>query len=601
MEAIKKVSSAADWNYVPTEINPADLGTRPQTPEHLRDSAWINGPEFLHTSRELPKFAYQPCSVLPEAAASPRRMCRTAATEVQAGGLTNLAKRLSGWGRIIHVVQRVMQMGRKWLDKARQSLGVQLAVRGEVEFQTAENLLFGLAQRESFPEIFTKEKGEQGLVDQLPLDHPLSGVVPYVGEEGLVRVGGRLREAALSFEVKHPVVLHGQHMVTRRYVEAVHDQTPHQGRVLTLSMVRGTGVFVLGGRRLIDAVIKQCVTCAKLRGKTEGQLMADLPSARLEATAPFTEVGADVFGPFVVEEGQTTRARTSKVKVFVLLLTCLASRAVHLEPLSGMDTTSMVNALKRFMAIRGKCNQILSDHGTNFIGALGQVEDFQRLQEAAKAEGIQWKLNPVAASHFGGVFERKIGSVRRVLEASLRKHVGRLTRDDLCTLLQEAGAVVNSTPLYADTDNVQEPLPISPSMLLTLRTPSDVGSYGVFSDRDVMAYGQRRWRRAQYLADEFWKLWRSNYLQELTSRAKWTRAKSSLRKGDLVLMREKNVPRCDWRMARVVEATEGVDGLVRRVKVSFLNSKGKIRDSERAIHDMVLLFRPVTSARECHA
>ena len=225
-----------------------------------------------------------------------------------------------------------------------------------------------------------------------------------------------------------------------------------------------------------------------------------------------------------------------------------------------------------------------------------------RSRSGGGEEGIRWVLNPVGASHFGGVFERKIGAIRRIMEASLKRYVGRLTRDDLCTLLQEAASVVNSTPLYSSKDDVREPLPISPSMLLTLRTPSDVSAVSPeYTERDVLAYGQRRWRRVQFLADEFWRLWRSNYLQELTARGKWTKERPSLRKDDVVLMRDKNVPRSDWRMARVIDAIESGDGLVRRVKLALINAKGKLRDTERAIHDIVILFRPVISAPECHA
>ena len=110
-------------------------------------------------------------------------------------------------------------------------------------------------------------------------------------------------------------------------------------------------------------------------------------------------------------------------------------------------------------------------------------------------------------------------------------------------------------------------------MLLTLRAPSDVSAVSrEYTERDVLAYGQRRWRRVQFLADEFWRFRRSNYLQELTARGKWARERPSLRKDDVVLMRDKNVPRSDWRMVRVVDAIESGDGLVRRVKLALINS-----------------------------
>lgn len=42
--------------------------------------------------------------------------------------------------------------------------------------------------------------------------------------------------------------------------------------------VRAAGLSVLGGKRLINLVLYNCVTCQKLRGKAEEQHMADLPS-----------------------------------------------------------------------------------------------------------------------------------------------------------------------------------------------------------------------------------------------------------------------------------------------------------------------------------
>ena len=236
-------------------------------------------------------------------------------------------------------------------------------------------------------------------------------------------------------------------------------------------------------------------------------------------SSPFNFVGVDVFGPFMVSEGATTRRRASSVKIFVLLVTCLASRAIHLEPLAGMDTSSMINALQRFMAVRGRCKVICSDRGTNFVGAVSQSLDFEPLRRQAQAEGITWEFNPVAASHFGGAQERKIGAVRRVLEAAMASHKSRLSRDDFYTMLQKSAAVVNSTPLYSVSSDGSDPMPISPSMLLTLKEP-DEGALEPMSERDLLAYGQRRWRRVQYLADVFWKNWRDHYLQELTARRK---------------------------------------------------------------------------------
>ena len=70
------------------------------------------------------------------------------------------------------------------------------------------------------------------------------------------------------------------------------------------------------------------------------QKMADLPEHRLHRTPPFYHCGIDVFGHFLIRHGKPTRANPGTQKVWVLLFSCLYSRAVHLEILDSMDTPS---------------------------------------------------------------------------------------------------------------------------------------------------------------------------------------------------------------------------------------------------------------------
>ena len=319
--------------------------------------------------------------------------------------------------------------------------------------------------------------------------------------------------------------------------------------------------------------------------------MADLPPERVEVSAAFDHVGIDCFGPFYIKTGKKTRRTHDADKQFVLLVNCMSSRAVHLEPLDGMDTSSFINAFRRFCAIRGPCKTLLSDHGSNFMGALGQVDEFKRFKEEVQGRGIEWRMNPVGASHYGGSYERKIGSVRRVLEAFLLPHRVPVSRDEFHTLLQEAAAVVNSTPLYPSPEGSAEPLPISPSMLLTLKTPQPTNPPDTFDEKDMYAQGLRRWRRVQFLADSFWRRWRDHFIQEKVRRNKWTKRRPSLKPEDVVMVREKTSARCDWKTGVIRRIIPSSDGLIRRAVVAVAGPKGT-KEIERAISDLVLLFTP---------
>ena len=81
--------------------------------------------------------------------------------------------------------------------------------------------------------------------------------------------------------------------------------------------------------------------------------MSDLPIDRVTPLQqPFTCVGVDSFGPFVVWRGRS------------VLFTCLAIRAVHVEVVHSLDTGSFINALRRFIARRGQPKEIRSDNGS---------------------------------------------------------------------------------------------------------------------------------------------------------------------------------------------------------------------------------------------
>lgn len=282
--------------------------------------------------------------------------------------------------------------------------------------------------------------------------------------------------------------------------------------------------------------------------------MGTLPSERMAESPPFTHCGLDCFGPFIVKNGR------KESKAYGLIITCMASRAVHIEQLDDMTTDSFINALRNLIAIRGTVSTIQCDQGTNFIGAFNELA--QNAGKAKSALGIEFKFNPPHASNMGGVWERLIRSARNIMKGTIGRHGGRLSTPQLRTLLYEIMAIMNSRPLGTVTE---DQVPLTPNMLLTMKSKVTLPLPGEFSDSDV--YSNKRWRVVQELANQFWRRWRSEYLQSLQARQKWISKAETVNIRDIVhVLREEGV-RNDWALGRVIEKYKSHDDVVRSVKL----------------------------------
>ena len=145
-----------------------------------------------------------------------------------------------------------------------------------------------------------------------------------------------------------------------------------------------------------------------------------------------------------------------------------------------METDSFIQALRRFMARRGKVRSIRSDNGTNFVGtdnelrkALKEMNQDQirnyLLQNGT--DWITWYKNPPGASHMGGVWECHIQSARSILAALLKTHAHSLNEEGLRTIVAETEAIIYSRPLTVKSlSDINSEIPLSPSNLLTMKS-----------------------------------------------------------------------------------------------------------------------------------
>ncbi len=233
----------------------------------------------------------------------------------------------------------------------------------------------------------------------------LKTLSPFTDEKGIIRVGGRVDKATVSYETKHPTLLPYDSWISLLITRQSH-QSGHNGVATTTAKVR-QNYWILRGHDLVKLVKHKCVFCKEMQPKPETQVMSELPELRLSPyTPPFHFSSCDYFGPFKVkiERNKTT-------KLYGVIFTCLNTRAVHLELAVDCSTMNFLQVLRRFFAVRGYPKCMISDNGTQLVGAVTELRkwikrlDTKTLREFSAEKGMEWKFITPGAPHQNGCAE----------------------------------------------------------------------------------------------------------------------------------------------------------------------------------------------------
>ncbi|XP_068209384.1 uncharacterized protein [Palaemon carinicauda] len=564
--------------------NPADSATRSFEAHEIHNSEWLFGPKHLTLQRkEASETKFQ--LVDPDSDKEVRinvDIKKTCATLAHNIGIDRFLH-FSTWDSLVRGVAFLKRFCRSHEAVETPSL------TSVDSYINAENFIIRSVQSE----VYRVEMDCLQQNEPVPKCSQIANLNPFLDEQGILRVGGRIVNSDLSLKEKKPIIVPGRHHTAMLLVRHYHGKVRHQGRHFTDGAVRSAGLWIVGGKRLISSFIHKCVTCRKLKRKTECQIMSDLPEDRLEPSPPFTNVRVDAFGPWRIVS-RRTRGGYANSKRWAILFSCLVTRAVHIELIEEMSSSAFINALRRFISLRGQVKIFRSDRGTNFIGAVDKlridsinVEDGP-FRKFLYNSGTTWIFNPSHSSHMGGAWERMIGITRRILDSMLLNHTGKsLTHDVLNTFLTEVSAIINSRPLVPVSTDPENPLILTPTMLLTQKTDYIFTSdqLGDFNERDLHLV---EWKRVQALASIFWSRWRKEYLPLLQQRQKWIEHRRDLVKGDVVLLKDKNLCRTQWPMGVIMNPLKSSDDHVRKAEVrTIVNGKPTIYT--RPIVDMILL------------
>ncbi|XP_056009145.1 uncharacterized protein LOC125668071 [Ostrea edulis] len=305
VDHILRTSSANQWNFISSEKNPADSCTKCITNvTNIMQLPWIIGPQWLSDITEMEPTQFP--LVEPDndreirPTDRPVTCVQTDVTITTSNLITKKFDHFGDWRKLIMGIAYLNQFCHKF--KARHDKNLMLPIHCD-EIHEADIFVLKQTQQENFYKEINSLKAGRPLAK----DSCIATLSPFLDENQLLRVGGRINKAAgnLSSKEINPIILPKRNHISILLIRHFHEGVKDQGRLFTECALRTAGFWILGGKRMISSIIHNCVTCRKLRRNLETQMMADVPEDRITPGPPFTSVGVDVFGPWEVSTHRT--------------------------------------------------------------------------------------------------------------------------------------------------------------------------------------------------------------------------------------------------------------------------------------------------------
>lgn len=197
--------------------------------------------------------------------------------------------------------------------------------------------------------------------------------------------------------------------------------------------------------------------------------------------------------------------------------------------------------------------------------------------------GFTWRFIPPAAPHFGGIYERKVQSVKRGLNVALSELFP--SEETFTTAISHVINIINNTPISEISTDATEARALTPNDLILGRN----NSTAVNVENLNLKLDRNSWKTSHAIADRFWVRWVKECRPLLQRRTKWHNDHNALKlqQNDVVIIADETSKRNTWPLGIIVATHPGKDNKVRAATVRTSNGEFK-----RPVVKLILIHRP---------
>lgn len=563
-------TKSVTFNFTEGKTNPADAISRPFSYRRLQQTCYHTGPNFLTENKEcehdLNKVTIpNPITVRNDTEGCHIQIC-TNSIDPEIKPLVPVDS-YSDLGKLIRVTSNVL----RFINTIRMRLLKKHRVIGKTDICMDEDIyrascinIILCEQKLRFPEVF------KFFLDRRKIQIPdlVMKLNLFQSTDGLIRVKSKLN----LDDDNYPILLPGKSILTNLIIYDTHIKIKHGGIYSVLKELR-LKYWILHYYSSVKKVIKECVRCGRYNSRPV-KLNQNAYRAFRESppTKPFSSIFLDYMGPWSVTFNKEKR------KIYILIITCLYTRAINLMVCVNADTSEFLRAMQLQVYEYGMFTECRADLGSQITAGFNLLRSFFSDSETKAyfhEKGIKcivMEQYPKGNSALGSLVEALVKQTKYLINKSITNKV--LDFFDFRFIVCQAKHMINRRPiafkegLRGDTSDMPEP--ISPEMLLhgfsliSLNTIPDLQPSAVDHDVDWNS----EYMNSSKLADEYIKirkareklndLYHSEFMcnlinQSVDQKHRYKPVKhSKLDTGDLVLLVDKFLKPTNYPMGRIV-------------------------------------------------
>lgn len=317
-------------------------------------------------------------------------------------------------------------------------------------------------QKLIYPEVFKYLGSKNKTVADLP--QLVSQLNLFKDEHELLRIRSKFSEESLW-----PILLPRDSLLTCMIVRDVHLRLSHSGVYPVLRELRKQ-FWITHYFSCVKNVLKKCIVCRKFNSGPIKLNQSAYRDFRVKpSSVPFSNIFVDYIGPFIV------KLSGSRQKVWLLIITCLWSRAVNLKICLSANVQDFLRAIQLHIYEYGIFNFCVSDLGSQIQAGANLIttflSDFETEQffEISGIQKVKFRHYAKGNSSLGSIVEVCVKQVKHLLFKSIRTII--LDFFDFSFIICKTINLINKRPI-AFKESLRNlnfealPIPITPEILM---------------------------------------------------------------------------------------------------------------------------------------